>query len=470
MGKVISYKNAFHSILTSAYLGIGAACALVFVIGRMGMMHEMETIRTAVIRAQVSEVKSNADRTVLHLEQDLLRARNSTLADVASNSGWLRDLWTRTKEIEPIRAFRAIVDVDGRIVAHTEQSKVGGIVAANPKYHRDDKQSENLVERSDVALAGNNSYIEINLPIRRFRKLLGHYACGISSEWIARKIAAEQTNAWWTWTIVIASAISIVAITGVVLYRLARRATWLERELHVAEGRRLSELSMLMVGMAHEVRNPLNSIRLNLHTSERVFLGGSKLDDNEVLSMLSESVREVERVNELVSQLLGFARSERDNDASVEAVNEIESAIQFFRTTLEQMHIEIKFRNDAVNTWLPMDRSRLRQILLNLLTNARDALPNGGAIEVSLDNSGNRVRMVVADSGGGVEETMRQRIFEPFVTTRKNGTGLGLAVVRSMLESVGGTIHCHRSTRLGGAEFVLNLPMGSSASLTVDGS
>jgi len=219
---------------------------------------------------------------------------------------------------------------------------------------------------------------------------------------------------------------------------------------------------MLLVGMAHEVRNPLNSIRLNLHTSERVFLGETFMRRDEVLVMLTESVKEVERVNEIISQLLGLARQEKLADEYSHAASEVDSAIQFFRTTFEAMMIGIQFDNRAGDTLVAMDRARFRQILLNLITNAQDALPSGGEIEICLESDGESARLTIADSGKGVDEGLQSRIFEPFVTTRENGTGLGLSVVKSLVEQVGGVVSCARSSSLGGAEFLLRMPQSVS--------
>jgi signal transduction histidine kinase len=270
-----------------------------------------------------------------------------------------------------------------------------------------------------------------------------------------QRIELEMAN-------VIGSAMAIVGLTGTVLYRFARHATVLKRELSIADGRRLTELSTLMVGMAHEIRNPLNSIRLNLYTSERVFCGDTKLADQEVLSMLSESVREIERVDSIIGQLLGYARTENDCGEEVDVANEILAAIKFVSPTFENQAITIEFDNKAPLVTITMDRRRLRQILLNLLNNARDALADGGRIKVTLETHGKLARLTVADSGVGVDASIRSRMFEPFVSTRDTGTGLGLAIVKSMLESIEGVIDYETSEELGGAEFILSFPTNRS--------
>jgi two-component system, NtrC family, sensor histidine kinase HydH len=458
----VRVMNLISLVFRSAAFRIGIACFLVLIVGGLGMYHELEMIESSVIKSQMSEVRSNSERTVVHLEQDFYRHRGRDLSHVLGESMWLREIWERTKDREPIRAFRAVIDTRNKIIAHSDPNKVGQTALPSVDEQPSPMQSfPRVIFRTDPALAGDKSFIEIRVPIRKYRSVAGYYVAGIASDWIAGKIHSEQRGAIITWMIVVGCAVLIVAITGVVLYRLASRATSLEKDLDSAETRRLTELSMLLVGMAHEIRNPLNCIRLNLHTSGKVFLGEAQFDRNEVLSMLTESVREVERVNEIISQLLGLARQDKSENEYSNAAEEIDGAIQFFRATFEQMKIGVQFHNRATNAWVAIDRARLRQILVNLMANARDALPQGGRIEIQLEADGNSASLSIADSGSGVDESLRHEIFEPFVTTRENGTGLGLSVVRSMVEQIGGAISCEKSSKLGGAVFLLRMPQCS---------
>jgi two-component system sensor histidine kinase HydH len=452
--------DSIVSFFRSATFRIGFACVLVLAVGVWGMLHELAMIESFLIKSLISQVRSNSERTVVHLEQDLYRSRRRELSSVVQESSWLTELWDRTKSIEPIREFRAVLDANHKIIAHTDPEKIGKIAAVPDVTPTDLKKNRDPIQfRYDIALAGDQRFVEIRVPVRKFRGTAGYYVSGISAESIAVKVREEQQGAIAVWLVVIGCAVFIVAITGVVLYRLARRATSLESALETAENRRLSELSLLLAGMAHEVRNPLNSIRLNLHTSEKVFLGETTFDRHEVLSMLSESVKEVERVNEIISQLLGLARHDKVGNESSNAAEEITSAIQFFRSTFDSLKIGVQFQNRITDdAFVMLDRPRFRQILVNLITNAQEALPDGGTIEIQLDANEEAACLRIADSGNGVEEAMKQKIFEPFVSTRANGTGLGLSVVRSMVQQVGGAITCERSKTLGGAEFLLRMP------------
>ena len=450
------------AVFRSASFRIAAATLLVFFVGRWGMLHEAQSIRKSVGNSQISEARSHAERTAERLQQEM-ESQDAVDLGTAANAKWLRDRWRSIRWLEPKRAFRAIVDSSGTIVAHTDYHAIGKKVKPHLESSRVPEFGDKVFEARDSILTSNVQVMDILIPITKSNHVVGTYHVGLPVDWLDRKIAKEQSGSQRAWTAVIAYSMIIVVITGLVLNQQARRANLLERKLHLAEARRLRELSTLMVGMAHEVRNPLNSIRLNLHTSDRIFRGESQLAADEVSDMLSESVREIERVESLIGQLLGFARVENVIDDEVSVADEIRSALKYIEPTLEPRGIKVTFRNDSSSATIFMDRGRVRQILLNLLKNASDAMPGGGCIEVTFETSGSQARLIVADTGNGVEERIRSRLFEPFVTTRESGTGLGLAVVRSMLESVDGAIRYQTSVTLGGAEFTVSFPIDHSA-------
>ena len=458
-GSVIATVNqSAKALLHSVYVRIAASTLLVFGVGCWGMLHELESIRRSVGRSQVSEARSHAVRTVERLQQEMELSSSIDLK-TAANARWLRDRWRFVQRLEPQRAFRAIVDNSGTIVAHSSNRGIGQRVNPPGESQVVPEFGEGVFENQDSVLTGNLRVVEILVPISKSNSVVGTYHVGLSADWLNKLIATEQSSSRRAWIAVIAYTMAIVVLTGIVLHRQGRRANLLERKLHLAEERRLQELSKLMVGMAHEVRNPLNSIRLNLHTTDRVFRGISQLGEQDVSDMLSESVREIERVESLIGQLLGYARIENDCDDDVNVADEIQSAIQFMKSTFERQVITVVFRNDSPLVTILIDRRRLRQILLNLMKNAADAMPDGGRLEVTLETIDHQACLVIADSGKGVDEKIRSRLFEPFVTTKDSGTGMGLAIVRSMIDNIGGAIEYQMSGSLGGAEFILTFPI-----------
>ena len=451
-------KHIAVAVFCSVYVRIAASTLLVFGVGCWGMLHELESIRRSVGRSQISEARSHAQRSVDRLQQEMEQSSSLDLG-AAANARWLRDRWRFVRRLEPQRAFRAIVDNSGTIVAHSNNRVIGIKVNPPEESRRVPEFGEGVFENQGSVLTGNLRVMEILVPISKSNSVVGTYHVGVPTDWLNKLIAAEQSSSKRAWTAVITYTMAIVVLTGIILHFQGRRANLLERKLHIAEERRLQELSTLMIGMAHEVRNPLNSIRLNLHTSERIFRGESQFDEQEIANMLSDSVREIERVESLIGQMLGYARIENDCDDDVNVADEIQTTIQFMESTFEGQDITIVFQNDSPLVTIFIERRRLRQILLNLMKNAADAMPDGGRIEVTLGTIDGQAHLVIADSGKGVDEKIRSRLFEPFVTTKDSGTGMGLAIVRSMLDNVEGAIEYRTSGSLGGAEFSLTFPI-----------
>jgi signal transduction histidine kinase len=248
---------------------------------------------------------------------------------------------------------------------------------------------------------------------------------------------------------------------------LARAHDELERAQEtLVKSERLASVGRLAAGLAHEIGNPITAI---LSFEELLLDGPLEADQKEfVVRMKHES----ERVHRILRSLLDFARPAASSaveepaelPASVhDAVRQVEGLVRP-QKALHDVAIEIH-----VPDGLPavaMRAERVEQVLLNLVLNAADAVPRpGGCIRVAAEARGDRVRLSVEDNGGGIAPSVRDKLFEPFVTTKEvgKGTGLGLAVCRGLLEAAGGAIVAEEGSE--GARFVVELPIA-----TVEGS
>jgi two-component system, NtrC family, sensor kinase len=238
-------------------------------------------------------------------------------------------------------------------------------------------------------------------------------------------------------------------------------------QLVVAE--RLATVGKMAAHVTHEIRNPLSSIALNLELLEeqlevlrngRTASPGSSEAEAEAQTLLRAIGREVERLSGLSQQYLAFAR-QKPLDLEPEDVGAIaEEGANFVRRELEQHGIALEL--DIANE-LPTvlaDEGQIRQALLNLVRNAREAMPKGGRIAVRVRASGEGgVVLVVDDEGPGIDPALRQHLFEPFFTTKTHGTGLGLAITLQIAKAHGGRIDCEpRAEGERGTRFTLWLP------------
>ncbi|HEX2676412.1 MAG TPA: HAMP domain-containing sensor histidine kinase, partial [Polyangiales bacterium] len=213
---------------------------------------------------------------------------------------------------------------------------------------------------------------------------------------------------------------------------------------------RLATIGKMAAHVTHEIRNPLSSIALNLELLEEELPSGA----DEANNLLRAIKAEVERLSALSEQYLSVAR-QRPQEKQPEKLGEIvEEACEFVRRELAQAGIELKIvlEPDAAELTLPLDEAQVRQALLNLLRNAREAMPSGGAVVVRLERANGGLDLIVDDEGVGMPATTRERLFEPFFTTKRHGTGLGLAITKQVAEAHGGGIRVEarepRGTRI----------------------
>jgi two-component system NtrC family sensor kinase len=220
---------------------------------------------------------------------------------------------------------------------------------------------------------------------------------------------------------------------------------------------RLATIGKMAAHVTHEIRNPLSSIALNLELLEEQLPS----HDAEARALFRAIGKEVERLSGLSRQYLAFARSKLPTREPEDVGALVEEAAAFVRLDLEKHEIRMKLEVEPGLPPVLCDEGQIKQVLLNLLQNARDAMPGGGEVVVGVRSDGAEVVISVDDQGPGVPAELRERLFEPFYTTKSHGTGLGLAITQHIATSHGGSITCEPSPGSSGARFVLRLPARS---------
>jgi signal transduction histidine kinase len=221
---------------------------------------------------------------------------------------------------------------------------------------------------------------------------------------------------------------------------------------------RLAAVGRLSAGVAHEIGNPLAAIRGLLDLMQT-----GDLDPEEEEEFVGRIQREAERIHHTIRDLLDFSRNEPGQAGRIENSADISEVVS---DTIKLIDRQTRFRDIdlalTLEDGLPRvrgDHERLRQLLLNLLFNAADALGEKGRIEVRASSGGDVVQLVVEDNGPGIDREIIEQVFDPFVTTKApgQGTGLGLAVCHTIVERLGGSIEA-ANRKQGGAIFHVRLP------------
>ena len=291
----------------------------------------------------------------------------------------------------------------------------------------------------------------------------GVYHTGMDATWLEGEMATERRSRTTFWFTLVTGTSCLMLLSSIAVVRVTQHTAKLEHEIEAANARRVSEMHELVLGIAHEIRNPLNAIRLNLHTVGQVFRDEAALGDEEIATMLDEMEGEVERLETLMREMLGFVRPGGKQPAALDVGEEVQRTLTILRTNLEQRRVEVQL--DIVNPpcVVTIEGPRLRQVLINLLKNAIEALGDGGMIEISVRNVRGQVEILIADDGPGIPPEDRERVFVPFFSTKPSGTGLGLAVARKFIDEAGGQIVCEDGGLRGGCRFRISLPADMTA-------
>lgn len=225
-----------------------------------------------------------------------------------------------------------------------------------------------------------------------------------------------------------------------------------QHQLHLTE--RVAELGTLAASMAHEIGTPMNVI---LGRAEQLM---QRTDDETMKKGLAIIAAQVERVTRLMNQLLAFARRGPPNFRPVDLRDVIKNCLDAVEERLSRHRVQVVSEHDEELPLIHGDSDLMMQVLLNLVLNAVQAMPERGTLRVAAAREGEQhIRLTVADTGHGIPPDVLPKIFEPFVTTkaRGKGTGLGLTVVLGIVQEHGGSITVD-STPGQGTTFTLLLP------------
>ncbi|HEY0099668.1 MAG TPA: ATP-binding protein, partial [Pyrinomonadaceae bacterium] len=227
---------------------------------------------------------------------------------------------------------------------------------------------------------------------------------------------------------------------------------------------RLAALGQMAATVAHEVKNPLSAIK----SIAQVMREDERLSA-EYTRDLDLIVGETDRLNRSVTQLLNFARHSPTDGTPAPADELARGVVELFRAEAKARNIAVNLRCGEVRRRLDgAQASAVRDALSNLLLNALQETPAGGRVSVEVDTDGGELLFAVTDGGRGVPSELRQRIWEPFFTTKQRGTGLGLAIVRKRLEDAGGAARLAPQAAGAGARFELRLPLAAAAEQTLE--
>ncbi|SEA77491.1 Signal transduction histidine kinase [Desulfuromusa kysingii] len=213
---------------------------------------------------------------------------------------------------------------------------------------------------------------------------------------------------------------------------------------------KLYVLGEFSAGLAHEIKNPLTPIKMLI---QRAYEQNEPLEGDDLVIVNDE----IKRIDKIVSQFLGYARMNEPRIESVDINRLIKDVVTLTKQKIEKSGVEFILEIEELSANLDANADGLKQVIINLVLNALQAMPDGGVITLSVSGDDKHIRIEVSDSGVGMSEEQMTKIFNPFFTTKQNGTGLGLAVVWNVIESLNGKIQFFSKPQQG-TKVVVSLP------------
>jgi len=210
----------------------------------------------------------------------------------------------------------------------------------------------------------------------------------------------------------------------------------------------------MAVGMAHEIKNPLAGIKVSIEVlMDELTLADSDRD------VLLKVINEIRRLELLIKALLNFARPPQPQFSLVDVQNILDTVASFSLKTSASPVRVVKEYDDYLPK-IMADPMQLQQVFMNLILNAVEAMPGGGtlALKTSLDQSANVLRVMISDTGKGIADEEKEKIFQPFFTTKSKGTGLGLAITKRLIEQHGGNVIAEKNNPQG-TVFTISFPL-----------
>jgi signal transduction histidine kinase len=235
--------------------------------------------------------------------------------------------------------------------------------------------------------------------------------------------------------------------------------TELERSReHLLQAEKMAVVGKLAAGMAHSIRNPLTSVKMRLFSLQRTLkLSSIQKDDLQVIS------EEIHHIDTIVQNFLDFSRPPKLKMQQVSPSEVVDLVLRLLEHRLELSNIQVRLYRQTPLPAILADPERLKEVLVNLLENACEAMVEGGSVmiyeeEAHEDVMGRSVVIRISDNGPGIPEAVRKKVFQPFFSTKEEGSGLGLSIAARIMEEHGGRLEL-MSQEEAGATFVITLPV-----------
>jgi len=319
------------------------------------------------------------------------------------------------------------------------------------------------VSRDGLGSAGPGSlHREVGKPytvtvqLMRGARPEGEVRVGISGQQAPGELEKLRSSLRLKLVVATSATLALLAIAFLYVLHLIRKNRQLEQSRLAAERR--SYVGLLASGLAHEIRNPLNAMNMNLQMLEEEMQPVPGFEGGEIQELVTSTKSEIKRLENLASNFLQYARPGPPRFESRDMNEVLQSVAMFLQADFRQRGVKLQTDLEPLLPTVDLDETQFKQAVINLLVNARQVVREAGVVRlISRAGSSGEIVVEVQDNGPGVPEDAREKIFEVFYSSRGGGTGLGLPIARQIVERHGGTIGLE-SVEGEGTTFWIRLP------------
>jgi len=255
---------------------------------------------------------------------------------------------------------------------------------------------------------------------------------------------------------VIAAAVVLIPLGCLYAKRSVQRAREMEERARVSE--RLAFVGQLAGGLAHEIKNPLGTLHLNLQLLKEDLEKAASPKEKRLCKKIDVLQRESKRLEEILNDFLRYARGPQPNLAEQNVNRVVDDVVSFIAPEMALHKVQVETHYDENIPKLKLDADLMKQALLNIVINAQQAMPDGGEVVVQTSRQGDVVQIDIIDTGEGIAEEKMDKIFNVYFSTKKTGTGLGLPTARRIIEEHRGAIKIQSEVGKGTC-FSIELPV-----------
>ncbi len=358
-------------------------------------------------------------RTAGKIDLQLLRA--------PEKSSSLRKVIEEHLDRNPIVRHVEIVDGDGKQVLFVARDGSTGSIPRPPAPSGGDLSLE----------AGEQPTLKA--PVGSTKGAVGEVRVGLDPTKLQGRVEALRSSLRFWFIVAASSGILVLVVSFSYVLHLIRKNRRLEQSRLAAERR--SYVGLLASGLAHEIRNPLNAMNMNLQMLEEELQSLPGMEGGEHLELLASTTSEIKRLERLVNNFLAYARPSQPRFESHDMNELLGDVARFLQADFQQSQVQLAVDLESMLPPVDIDETQFKQALMNLLVNARQVLKRGGRVVLrSRALPSGEVLVEVEDDGPGIPADVREKIFEVFYSNRGGGTGLGLPIARQIVERHGGRI------------------------------